>query len=99
MDGTDNVDGTAWRAYLAGFHAESPGITEAVLARSRHGRSTPYDWLAEEVPGDARVLDLACGNGALRPQLSPRRYLGVDNVAAGFEAARGRVSRKSRART
>lgn len=91
--GTETIEGTesaAWRAYLADFHAEQPGITEDVLGRARNDGDTPYGWLAEEVPAGARVLDLACGNGALRPRLDPRRYLGVDNVAAELAAARRR---------
>lgn len=55
---------TDWPSYLAGFHAAHPGITEQVLSRSCRGGMTPYTWLARAVSGP-RVLDLACGNGAL----------------------------------
>ncbi|MGH9217537.1 MAG: nitrate/nitrite transporter NrtS, partial [Acidimicrobiales bacterium] len=39
------------RDYLAAFHHERPGITEAVLARARAEDGTnPYDWVAEALP-------------------------------------------------
>lgn len=79
-----------WGDYLAGFHAERPGITEAILARARRGGQDPYDWLAAQVPAGGRVLDLACGSGPLRTRLSPGRYLGVDASAAELAAARRR---------
>ncbi|MGH3434530.1 MAG: methyltransferase domain-containing protein [Thermocrispum sp.] len=59
---------TDWASYLAGFHARHPGITEQVLGRTRSGDMTPYTWLARSVSG-RRVLDLACGNGALAATL------------------------------
>ena len=80
-----------WAGYLDGFHAERPGITEAVLRRS-HGTDggDPYGRLADAIPGRGRVLDLACGSAPLRCDLPGRTYLGVDASAAELAAARGR---------
>lgn len=92
--GGDHAGNTGWAEYLAGFHTEHPGITEAVLGRARHAGMDPYDWLAAEIPHDRRVLDVACGNGVVRPRLRPRRYLGVDSATAELQAARRRGVRK-----
>lgn len=59
---------TDWAAYVAEFHALHPGISEQVLTRTTNGDTTPYTWLARAVSGQ-RVLDLACGNGALTQAL------------------------------
>lgn len=90
----DHAGDAGWAEYLAGFHSEHTGITEAVLGRARYAGMDPYDWLAAEIPRDLRVLDLACGSGVLRPRLRPRRYLGVDNSTAELEAARRRGVRE-----
>jgi len=68
-----------WRDYLAGFHAERPGITEDLLSMATDdtGR-TPYGWLAEVVPPGARVLDLACGSAPTGGLLQAASYLGLD---------------------
>jgi SAM-dependent methyltransferase len=84
------VGGEGWQRYLAGFHAQSPGITEQVLGRARDGAWDPYDWVASVAPSPARVVDLACGSGPLWPRLPGRTYLGVDASAAELAAARGR---------
>jgi SAM-dependent methyltransferase len=86
------VTGTDWRTYLASFHDERAGITEAVLdhARDAAGR-TPYDWAAEAVPAGAVVVDLACGSGPVAGHLrAPRRYLGLDLSPAELRAARAK---------
>lgn len=54
------------------FHAAHPGITGRALARAGS-----YARLAALVPRDARVLDLACGDGVLLAQLGPRA-VGLD---------------------
>jgi SAM-dependent methyltransferase len=78
-----------WDAYLDSFHAERPGITEAVLRRARDGGTDPYAWLAAAaVPGRARVLDLGCGSGPLLPQLAGRSWIGLDGSTAELAAAR-----------
>jgi SAM-dependent methyltransferase len=59
-------------AFVRRFHAANPGITARAFAR---GGS--YDQIAALVPRDARVLDLACGDGALLGRLGPRA-IGLD---------------------
>jgi hypothetical protein len=55
-----------WPSYLNDFHAADPGVTEAVLSRAVSGDRTPYRWLCRAVSaGPKRVLDVACGNGAV----------------------------------
>ena len=68
-----------WPDYLAGFHAERPGITEDLLAQAvdRTG-CTPYGWLAEVVPPGARVLDLGCGSAPTGDLVGAASYLGLD---------------------
>jgi hypothetical protein len=62
-----------WGGYLAQFHAQRSGITEALLscATDTAGR-TPYGWLAAVVPTRGSVLDLACGS-APTGNVSPPR--------------------------
>lgn len=68
-----------WRDYLAGFHAERPGITEDLLSGATdHTGRTPYGWLAEVVPPGARVLDLGCGSAPTGGLVRPASYLGLD---------------------
>ena len=53
-----------WRNYLATFHRERAGVTEAVLSRALAGDHSPYRWLARAVSATATVVvDLACGSG------------------------------------
>ncbi|WP_157773443.1 class I SAM-dependent methyltransferase [Brachybacterium vulturis] len=83
--------GAEWDAYLAGFHADRPGITERLLSHSLDARgTTPYDWVADAVGGSGLVVDVACGSA---PLWSPRlagRYLGVDLSSAELDLARHR---------
>ena len=80
-----------WDAYLEVFHAERPGITEAVLRRSLlagpDGGTDAYRWLAGAVPRAARVLDLGCGSAPLRAALAGRAYLGLDLSGAELAGA------------
>ncbi len=82
--------GDGWGEYLAGFHEERAGITEAVLSRSRHGGADPYRWLIQAVPARGRVLDLACGSAPLWPYLAGRDYLGIDRAPGELAAAAAR---------
>jgi SAM-dependent methyltransferase len=70
-----------WPSYLSDFHAADPGVTEAVLSRATSGDHTPYRWLCRAVStGAKRVLDVACGNGAVARRLAADGHLvvGVD---------------------
>ena len=78
---------TRWAGYLSTFHAERPGVTEAVLSRCTDAGVNPYDWLMEAAPATGRVLDLACGSAPLWTRLSGRGYLGVDVSAAELAGA------------
>ncbi|MDF1488256.1 class I SAM-dependent methyltransferase [Tessaracoccus caeni] len=73
----------------------SPGSIEAVLSRARGGEQTSYDWLARAVSDSAiRVLDLACGAGAMIERLDKpgRLVVGLDlsEPELAEAAARGR---------
>ncbi|WP_437323598.1 class I SAM-dependent methyltransferase [Sorangium sp. So ce381] len=79
------------------YHAQ-PGKTHSMLEgfRDAEGRSS-YEVLAEEtdaLPRDARVLDLACGDGYLLALLAQRGFgdlAGVDRSAEELAAARARL--------
>ncbi len=75
-----------WRAYLDRFHAERPGVTEDVLARTLDRGQSPYQWAREAIPERARVLDLACGTAPLFEALGGR-WVGVDRSAAELRLA------------
>jgi SAM-dependent methyltransferase len=84
-----------WDDYLAAFHAERTGITEAVLgAASCDDGRDPYEWLAQAVPGDGVIVDVGCGNGPLATRVSPR-WIGLDRnpaeVGGAARVAPGRV--------
>ncbi|MEZ5087435.1 MAG: class I SAM-dependent methyltransferase [Tessaracoccus sp.] len=69
----------------------TPGAIEAVLSRSLGGAQTPYDWLARAVSDSAvRVLDLACGAGAMIDRLAKpgRLVVGLDLSPAELGEAR-----------
>lgn len=69
---------TEGEAFVRAFHATFSGITARAFAR---GGS--YDRLAALVPRDARLLDVACGDGALLRRLGPG--------AVGIDASREEV--------
>jgi SAM-dependent methyltransferase len=92
LPGARHNEPVTWDAYLEGFHAARPGITEAILRRSvrggREGAGDPYCWLAGAVPAQGRVLDLGCGSGPLCRVLTGRQYIGLDLSGAELGAAR-----------
>jgi len=75
-----------WDRYVALFHADTPGITESLLARSTDddGR-TPYDWISEDLP-DGLVVDVGCGSGPTQPMVTG--WVGVDRSRPELEVAR-----------
>ena len=77
-------------AFLREFHARHAGITARAMER---GGS--YDRLAERA-GTGRVLDLACGDGALLARL-PAHAIGLDLSAEELAAARPRRTVQGRA--
>lgn len=81
---------TDWPNYIADYHRDHPGITEAALGHARHPRlGTAHEWLASAVDAPAGdVLDLACGSCPTQPHLSYSSYLGVDRSEAELDAAR-----------
>lgn len=81
------VPAAGWGPYLAGFHAERPGITEAVLGRAT---GDPYGWVLEALPDEGRVVDVACGSGPLADRLGAR-WLGLDRSADELALARRRA--------
>ncbi|WP_245975493.1 class I SAM-dependent methyltransferase [Amycolatopsis palatopharyngis] len=93
------TDAADWPAYLAGYHDERPGITEAVLTRSVAGKhATPYSWLVQPLRDtEGPILDLACGSAPTRPLLAQARWFGVDasagELALGASVGRGPLVR------
>jgi SAM-dependent methyltransferase len=79
-----------WSNYVAGFHADRPGVTERVLHRARSSGEDAYDWLAAAAAKGRVVLDLACGSAPLLPVLAAGRHVGVDVSAAELALARRR---------
>lgn len=68
---TPRPDDDGWDGYLAAFHAERPGITEAVLGRARSDDGgDPYDWLTDALPDQGVVVDIACGSGPLAARVA-----------------------------
>ncbi|MCH7230909.1 class I SAM-dependent methyltransferase [Glycomyces sp. L485] len=76
-----------WNDYLDEFHLRRPGITERLLARARHGETNPYHWLAEAVPRDGTVLDLACGSAPIYDLVDAGLYIGLDSSSAELALA------------
>ncbi len=83
-------------AFLLAYHEAWAGETARVFGpgRTADGRSS-YELLAALPPGDARVLDLGCGDGYLLELFRARglgaeRLVGVDMSAHELAAARAR---------
>jgi SAM-dependent methyltransferase len=75
---------TEREAFLGAFHDAQSGITSRALARAGS-----YEKLAARVP-PGRVLDLACGDGALVDLLGPEA-IGVDISRGELARARARA--------
>jgi SAM-dependent methyltransferase len=78
-DGEEPLDD--WKLFLADFHRDRAGVTEAVLSRATAGDHSPYRWLGRAVSADARtILDLAAGSGPMSRELAQpgRTVVGVD---------------------
>ncbi len=80
-------EGTSWDRYLDRFHEEKPGITADILGHASDRGVGPYGWVVEAVH-DGPVVDLACGDGPLAPELAARDWVGVDLSPAELAAAR-----------
>ncbi|HEY0239031.1 MAG TPA: class I SAM-dependent methyltransferase, partial [Friedmanniella sp.] len=84
-----------WPDYLAGFHADRPGVVEDVLSRALRADHTPYRWLARAVSADAAVVvDLASGSGPVARELTQpgRTVVGVDLSPEELQLAQKRGS-------
>jgi SAM-dependent methyltransferase len=76
------TSGDRWDGYLAAFHDERPGVTEDVLAdASADDGRNPYDWLAQALPRDGLIVDVACGSGPLAPRVGSG-WIGLDRSSA-----------------
>ncbi|MEO6777803.1 MAG: class I SAM-dependent methyltransferase [Kofleriaceae bacterium] len=78
---------TSSESFLLEFHTAHAGVTARAFARAGS-----YGRLAAQVPAGARVLDLACGDGALLAQLGTRA-IGIDVTPAELRAAQARHAR------
>lgn len=95
----EQPDASALREHLRAVHRDHPGFTEACAGQCRDAQGrTSYEWLAEAVRPDRhrRVLDLACGSGALLAILDARlpasaRLMGVDMSPDELALARARL--------
>lgn len=76
-----------WGDYLAAFHDERAGITEAILGRAAAGDGgDPYDWLADALPADGLIVDVACGSAPLAGRTT-RGWIGLDRNRAELDLA------------
>jgi SAM-dependent methyltransferase len=84
-----------WNPYLATFHTERPGITEAILGRAvaDDDRRGPYDWVAAALPDDGVILDVACGSGPLATRVTGR-WVGLDRNPAELRLAAAGAPRR-----
>ena len=78
-----------WAGYLARFHDQRAGITEEVLGHSLDDGLNAYQWLVQDLPVDAEVLDVACGSAPLHTLL-PDAWVGLDVSMSELDRARAR---------
>ncbi len=72
---------------MATFHERHPGITEALLSRSRNdAQDNPYEWAARRVTNVETVLDVGCGNAPMAPRLA--NWVGLDLSEPELDLAR-----------
>jgi len=76
-----------WDHYLTTFHAQRPGITEAVLTRCHYDDQNPYEWLLAGIDPTNNILDIGCGNAPTRRRPSSR-WVGIDRSHAELTNAR-----------
>jgi len=77
--------------WLKSWHDERPGATSRAFQRAK---PSSYEWLAAHATPGERVLDLACGDGALLEVLRSRGIdgaIGVDMSEGELGAARTRL--------
>ncbi|MET9020531.1 class I SAM-dependent methyltransferase [Actinopolymorpha sp. NPDC004070] len=90
-----------WLGYLDDFHVRHAGVTEELLRRCHAGDLTPYGWVLRPVAGRGRrVLDVACGSGAVAGDLHLEQFhregiedplvVGIDRSRRELETARER---------
>ena len=75
---------TSSEKFLREFHTADAGVTSRAF-----GRAGSYARLATRVAANARVLDLACGDGALLRELGAKA-IGIDLTLAELRAAQAR---------
>ncbi|GAC1653114.1 MAG: hypothetical protein NVS9B12_02960 [Vulcanimicrobiaceae bacterium] len=97
------VPASSWRSYFRAFHAERAGTAMQLFHALRDERGkTSYDFLAQALPADARViLDAGCGEGTFaefaRAALPGCDFTGVDITAESVAiASRERADERTR---
>lgn len=84
---TQPVNDQRWDDYLASFHRDRAGITEAILRHASADDGThPYGWLAEALPGDGMVVDVACGSAPLASRATAS-WTGFDRSPSELDLA------------
>jgi SAM-dependent methyltransferase len=84
---TRQPDDDGWNAYLAAFHRERPGITEAILDHAVADEGDdPYDWLVQALPDDGVIVDVGCGSGPLATRVAGR-WVGLDRNPTELDLA------------
>ncbi|MFP3899731.1 MAG: class I SAM-dependent methyltransferase [Acidimicrobiia bacterium] len=75
-----------WDDYLARFHHDRAGITEAILGRASGDDGTgPYDWVVEALPPGGVIVDVACGSAPLARPV--RGWIGFDRSPTELDLA------------
>jgi SAM-dependent methyltransferase len=83
--------GRGWTEYLDAFHAQRPGITEAVLGNaSGENARNPYDWMLAAAAEHGRIVDVACGSGPLAADPAPG-WIGLDRSPSEAALAASRT--------
>jgi SAM-dependent methyltransferase len=81
------VNDDRWDDYLASFHRQRAGITEAILCRSSaDDGSDPYGWLLGDLPADGVIVDVACGSAPLAVRATSG-WIGLDRNRSELDLA------------